>query len=91
MEHDEYAEDDAAFLRHLDSLGVPHPYASRRVEPLGLDRNTQEGALLAFSNALRPEVRAHRVVAAVLLVAFALPVLFTVLRVLGVLLRLLVG
>jgi hypothetical protein len=61
------------------------------VEPLGLDRNTQEGALLAFSNALRPEVRAHRVVAAGLLVAFALPVLFTVLRVLGVLLRLLVG
>jgi hypothetical protein len=87
VDHEEYAEDEAAFVQHLDSLGVPHPYASRRTEPLGLDRNTQEGALLAFSSALRPEVRAHRIVAAVLLVVFALPVVFTVLRVLGVLVR----
>jgi hypothetical protein len=85
VDDDEYAEDEAAFLRHLDSLGVPHPYAARTAGPLGLDRNTQEGALLAFSSALRPDKPVHRAVAAVLLVAFGLPVVLAVLRFLGIL------
>jgi hypothetical protein len=43
----------------------------------GLDRNTEEGALLAFSGALRRSNPAHRLVAWVLLLAVALPVVLT--------------
>jgi len=74
-------EDEAAFVRHLDSLGVPHPYGSRDARRLGLDRNTEEGALLAFSSSLRADRRGHRVVAWVLLVAFGLPAVLALLRV----------
>ena len=89
MEADRYDED--GFVRHLDSLGVPHPYGSRDARSLGLDRNTEEGALLAFSSALRPDKRAHRVVAWVLLTAFGLPVAFALLHLAGALLALLFG
>lgn len=78
MERDEHDED--AFVRHLDSLGVPHPFGSHDARRLGLDRNTEEGALLAFSGALRPDRPTHRVVAWILLVAFGLPVLFALLH-----------
>jgi hypothetical protein len=76
----EYADDEDAFLRHLASLGVPHPYGSYDARRLGLDRNTEEGALIAFSGSLRPDKPAHRVVAWVLLAAFGLPVLFLLLH-----------
>jgi len=66
--------DEEAFLRHLDTLGVPHPYGSRDAQRLGLDRNTEEGALVAFSGALRADKPIHRIVAWVLLVAFGIPV-----------------
>jgi hypothetical protein len=88
MEHE---HDEEAFLRHLDSLGVPHPYGSRDARRLGLDRNTEEGALLAFSSALRPDKPAHRVVAWLLLAAFGLPVAFALLHLAGGLIGLLVG
>lgn len=78
MDHDEYDED--AFARHLDALGVPRPDRSPEARRLGLDRNTEEGALLAFSGALRPDKPAHRVVAWVLLAAFGLPVLLALLH-----------
>ena len=71
MEHE---HDEEAFLRHLDSLGVPHAYGSRDAQRLGLDRNTEEGALIAFSGALRADKPVHRVVAWVLLAAFGIPV-----------------
>jgi hypothetical protein len=80
MERDEYGEDEVAFLRHLDALGVPHPYGSEEARRLGLDRNTEEGALLAFSGALRPGNPVHRLVAWVLLAAFGLPALFLLLH-----------
>jgi hypothetical protein len=88
---EEYAEDELAFVRHLDSLGVPHPYGSPRPRGLGLDRNTEEGALLAFSGALRPDNPVHRAVAWVLLAAFGIPVLLALLHVTGEVLGLLVG
>jgi len=88
MEHE---HEEEAFLRHLDSLGVPHPYGSRDARRLGLDRNTEEGALLAFSSALRPDKPAHRVVAWLLLAAFGLPAAFALLHFAGGLLGLLVG
>jgi hypothetical protein len=79
VEQHGYDEDEAAFVRHLDALGVPHPYRAAE-QRLGLDRNTEEGALLAFSGALRPDRPSHRMVAWVLLVAFALPVVLLVLH-----------
>ncbi|HEX2894241.1 MAG TPA: hypothetical protein VHO29_09600 [Marmoricola sp.] len=91
MERDEYAEEDAAFVRHLDSLGVPHPYGSPDARRIGLDRNTEEGALIAFSGALRPDKVTHRAVAWVLLVAFGIPVVVALLHLLAALMRLLLG
>lgn len=48
--------------------GIP-PDARR----LGVDRNTEQGALLALSGSLDPAKRSHRVAAWVLLVALAGP------------------
>ena len=73
--------EDEAFVRHLDALGVPHPYGSRDARRLGLDRNTEEGALLAFSSSLRAARPMHRIVAWVLLVAFGLPAVLAPLHV----------
>jgi hypothetical protein len=80
VEHDDYDDDEVAFLRHLDALGVPHAYGSQDARRLGLDRNTEEGALIAFSGSLRPDRPLHRVVAWVLLTAFGLPALLLMLH-----------
>jgi hypothetical protein len=89
VEPDPRSDDEDAFLRHLDSLGVPHPYGSTDARRLGLDRNTEEGALLAFTGSLRPDRPLHRIGAWILLVAFGLPSLFLLLRDLDELLQLL--
>ena len=89
MEPDPRSDDEDAFLRHLDSLGVPHPYGSTDARRPGLDRNTEEGALLAFTGSLRPDRPLHRIGAWILLVAFGLPSLFLLLRDLDELLQLL--
>jgi hypothetical protein len=81
MDRDPYPEDEAAFVRHLDSLGVPHHFGSHDARRLGLDRNTEEGALIAFSGALRPGNPVHRAVAWILLTAFGLPVLLALLHI----------
>jgi hypothetical protein len=83
VDRDEYADDEDAFVQHLDSLGVPHPYGSVDARRIGLDRNTEEGALLSFSGALRPNNPMHRAVAWVLLAAFGLPALFALLHFAG--------
>jgi hypothetical protein len=91
VSEDDYAEEDVAFVRHLESLGVPHPYGSPDARGLGLDRNTEEGALLAFSGALRPDKPSHRAVAWILLAAFGIPVVLALVHVTGELLGMLVG
>jgi hypothetical protein len=53
------------------------PLDARR---MGLDRNTQEGALLGLAGSLNPAKLSHRVVAWVLLLAFAFPVLLGITR-----------
>ncbi len=53
------------------------PLDARR---MGLDRNTQEGALLGLAGALNPAKLSHRVVAWVLLLAFAVPTLLGIAR-----------
>jgi hypothetical protein len=52
--------------------GMP-PDAQR----LGLDRNTEEGALLAMAGSLNARNPLHRLVAWALLAAFSLPLLLT--------------
>jgi len=59
--------EDEEFVRHLQSLNVADAPPVRRT---GLDRNTEEGALLHFSGALRGDNPRHRRVAWVLLVVF---------------------
>ena len=68
--------EDEEFVRHLESLGVPVAPEDRG---RGLSRNTEEGALLAFSGSLRRTNPRHRVIAWVLLVSFGLPGLLTLL------------
>ncbi len=47
---------------------------------LGFDRNTEEGALIALAGSLNPSKLSHKVVAWVLLVAFAVPMLLGLTR-----------
>jgi len=64
-------EEDVELITPEDLLGPGGmPLDARR---LGLDRNTQEGALIAFAGSLDPARPLHRIVAWVLLVAFAAP------------------
>jgi hypothetical protein len=58
---------------------------------LGLDHNTLEGAMLAFSGSLDRTKPSHRITAWVLLLIFGLPVVLTVLRLGGDLYRALVN
>lgn len=51
-------------------------------ERMGLSRNTEEGALLEFANALNPSRPGHRVVAWIALLALGLPVLLSLLSLL---------
>ena len=53
------------------------PLDARR---MGFDRNTEEGAMIALAGSLDPRKLSHRVVAWVLLVAFAVPLLLGVTR-----------
>ncbi len=52
----------------------------RDARRMGFDRNTEEGALIALAGSLDPRRPFHRIVAWVLLVAFATPVLLGLLR-----------
>jgi hypothetical protein len=62
---------ELAPMEHLHSMqGIP-PDA----QLMGLDRNTQEGALVALAGSLSSRKRTHRVVAWLMLVAFVAPLL----------------
>jgi len=51
----------------------PMPADARR---MGLDRNTQEGAMIAMACSLDPAKISHRIIAWVLILVFAGPILF---------------
>jgi hypothetical protein len=55
----------------------PIPDDARR---MGLDRNTEEGALISMAGSLNPAKPAHRLVAWILLAAFCIPILITLLN-----------
>jgi hypothetical protein len=84
-------KDEDEFVRHLDSLGVPHDIRGRERRGVGLDRNTEEGALVAFAGSLLAHKPLHRVIAWVLLLAFALPVVLGLLHLAGLLFGWLAG
>jgi hypothetical protein len=50
---------------------------------LGLDRNTEEGALIAMAGSLSSAKPLHRIVAWALLAAFSLPLLITLIHEFG--------
>ncbi len=69
----EYDETGAELIRPEDFLAAdPIPGDARR---LGLDRNTEEGALIALAASLDPGKLSHKIIAWVLLLVFAAPVL----------------
>jgi hypothetical protein len=74
-----YAEDDRGWVemtRHTHSQhGVPDD-----ARTMGLDRNTEEGALVAMAGSLSPAKLSHRVVAWAVLAALLGPLLFGVLH-----------
>lgn len=65
---------------HLWHQRLRMPEEHRR---MGLDPRTEEGALVEFASSLDSARPAHRVVAWVLLVTFAVPALLMLLRLLG--------
>ena len=74
----EYDEPGAEPITPEDFLGPsPIPGDARR---LGLDRNTEEGALIALAGSLDPAKLSHKIIAWVLLLVFAAPVLLAVLQ-----------
>ena len=55
--------------QHVDSFhGIPHD-----ARMLGLDRHTQEGALISMAGSLNPTKLSHKVVAWLMLLAFIAP------------------
>jgi hypothetical protein len=59
----------------LGSNGIPLD-----ARHLGFDRNTEEGALMALAGSLDPGKLSHKVVAWVLLAAFAIPLMLGLTR-----------
>jgi len=60
-----------------------HLYFSRHLpldaELMGLDRNTEEGAMIAMAGSLQPARPFHRLIAWVVVLALTLPLLLTLL------------
>lgn len=77
-----YSERDepAHFGIHPDALAAdrpdPRPEEARR---MGLSRHTEEGAVLSFASSLDRGKPAHRMMAWILLVTFAAPVVYILL------------
>ena len=90
MEPDRYADDEDAFARHLDRLGVPHQDGLSARGSRVPDRNTEEGALVDFASSLQASNPVHRLVAWILLVAVGLPALLAALHLAGELVGLVV-
>jgi hypothetical protein len=75
---DPYDEGPVELIAPEDFLGpCGIPGDARR---MGLDRNTEEGALIALAGSLDPAKLSHKIVAWVLLVAFAVPLMLGLVR-----------
>jgi hypothetical protein len=49
-------------------------------ERMGLDRNTQEGAMIGMAGSLSSAKQSHRIVAWLILLSLTVPLLFTLMR-----------
>ena len=69
-------DDDDPFVpsHHFFAQHLP-----RDAELMGLDRNTQEGAMIAMAGSLSSAKLTHRVVAWVIVASLTLPLVFTML------------
>lgn len=75
---DPFDEEPVELIAPEDFLGpCGIPADARR---MGLDRNTEEGALIALAGSLDPGKLSHKIVAWVLLLAFAIPLLLGLVR-----------
>ncbi len=71
---DDEGYDERPPLVHTGSqVGIP-----RDAQLMGFDRYTEEGALIAMADSLSSAKPSHKIVAWILVVAFALPLLLTV-------------
>lgn len=70
---DPFDEGPVELIRPEDFLG--HNGIPRDAKRMGFDRNTEEGALIALAGSLNPGKRSHRIVAWILLVTFAVPLM----------------
>jgi hypothetical protein len=68
-------DDNIESVAHMPYM-EPLPSDAQR---LGLDRNTEEGAMIGMAGSLNARKASHRIVAWVLLAAFGLPIAYTVL------------
>ncbi len=68
---DDQEFDPAIFHRHVQAM-------PRDAERMGLDRNTEEGALIAMAGSLNSGKASHRIVAWLLVASLVLPVLLTI-------------
>jgi hypothetical protein len=73
----DFEEPEPEPIRPEDFLAPnPIPFDARR---MGLDRNTEEGAMVALAGSLDPAKLSHKLIAWVLLLVVAAPVLLGVL------------
>lgn len=70
---DEGYDDRPPLVSTWSQAGIPHD-----AQLMGFDRNTEEGALIAMAGSLSSARPSHKLVAWVLVAAFALPLLLTV-------------
>jgi hypothetical protein len=84
-EYDERPEGPDAWDDEPVELITPEDFLGAEAIPLdarlmGFDSNTEEGALIALAGSLNPGKLSHKVVAWVLLAAFAVPLMLGITR-----------
>jgi hypothetical protein len=67
-EYDEWGDEPGPTAQFTQHGNLPAD-----AQLMGLDRNTEEGAMVAMAGSLRPAKLSHRIIASVLLIAFAVP------------------
>lgn len=84
-EYDDRPDDPGPWDDEPVELITPEDFLGSNGLPLdargmGFDRNTEEGALIALAGSLNPGKRSHKVVAWLLLLAFAIPLMLGLTR-----------
>lgn len=69
------AEDDS--VESVPHLSYQQPLPSDAAR-MGLDRNTEEGAIIAMAGNLNPTKPSHRMIAWIMLAAITVPVVYTI-------------